>query len=62
MSIVTAKEVGEFLKLSDSTVYKLAAEGELPAFKIGKSWRFEMEEILRQIKRQQEAQTLNQQP
>ena len=48
--IVTAKEVGEYLKLSDSTVYKLASTGELPGFKIGDSWRFDMDEILKLIR------------
>lgn len=47
--IVTAKEVAGFLKLTESTICKLASEGELPGFKIGKSWRFDMEEILRKI-------------
>ena len=37
-NIVTAKELGQYLKLSESTIYKLAAEGELPGFKIGDSW------------------------
>lgn len=50
MNIVTAKELGQYLKLSESTIYKLAAEGELPGFKIGDSWRFDMGEILKRIK------------
>lgn len=49
-SIVTAKELGRYLKLSESTVYKLAAEGELPGFKIGDSWRFDMDEVISLIK------------
>jgi excisionase family DNA binding protein len=48
--IVTAKELGQYLKLSESTIYKLASEGELPGFKIGDSWRFDMTEILKMIK------------
>ncbi len=48
--IVTAKEVGQYLKLSESTIYKLASNGEIPAFKIGDSWRFDMEELLRMIR------------
>jgi excisionase family DNA binding protein len=48
--IVTAKEVGQFLKLSESTIYKLAATGEIPGFKIGDSWRFDMDEILNLIR------------
>ncbi len=43
---ITAKEVGDYLKLTESTIYKLATTGEIPGFKIGKSWRFDMEEIL----------------
>ncbi len=49
-SIVTAKEVSHYLKLTESTIYKLAAKGELPGFKIGNSWRFDMDEILKMIK------------
>jgi excisionase family DNA binding protein len=47
--IMTAKEVGQFLKLSESTIYKLASNGEIPGFKIGDSWRFELEEIQKLI-------------
>jgi len=43
--ILTAKDLADFLKLSYSTIYKLASKGEIPGFKIGDSWRFEMEEI-----------------
>jgi len=49
-NIVTAKEVSEYLKLTETTIYKLASTGEIPGFKIGKSWRFDMEEVLRRIK------------
>jgi excisionase family DNA binding protein len=49
-NIVTAKEVGQYLKLSESTIYKLAANGDIPGFKIGDSWRFDMEEILKMIR------------
>ncbi len=47
--IVTAREVGEYLKLTESTVYKLASVGELQGFKIGRSWRFDLDEILKRI-------------
>jgi excisionase family DNA binding protein len=50
-SIVTAKELSQFLKLSESTIYKLATTGELPGFKIGDSWRFDMDEITEAIKK-----------
>ncbi|MBI5969025.1 MAG: helix-turn-helix domain-containing protein [Deltaproteobacteria bacterium] len=50
-NIVTAKELGQFLKLSESTIYKLAAAGEIPGFKIGDSWRFDMDEVMRLIRK-----------
>ncbi len=50
-TLVTAKEVGQFLKLSESTIYKLAAEGEIPGFKIGDSWRCDMKEIEKMIQK-----------
>ena len=45
-TIVRAKELGQFLKLSESTIYKLAKSNQLPGFKIGDSWRFELEEVV----------------
>jgi len=53
-NIVTARELGQYLKLSESTIYKLASGGDLPGFKIGDSWRFDMDEILKVIKRAKE--------
>ena len=50
MKIVTAKELGKFLKLTEPTIYKLASSGGIPGFKIGDSWRFDMDEILERIR------------
>jgi len=49
-NIVTAKELAQFLKLSKSKIYELAFDGELPGFKIGDSWRFDMEEVIQLLK------------
>ncbi len=38
--ILTLKEVATYLKLAEKTAYRLAAEGKLPGFKVGGSWRF----------------------
>lgn len=38
--ILTIDEVAAYLKASKRTVYRLAAIGELPAFKLGGTWRF----------------------
>ena len=48
--ILTAKELSQYLKLSESTIYKLSATGEIPAFKVGDSWRFELDEIQKMIR------------
>ncbi len=49
MGIVTVKEVAKLLKVSHSTLYKLAANGKVPAVRIGDSWRFDMDEITKWI-------------
>lgn len=43
--ILTLKEVAEYLKLAEKTAYRLAAEGKLPGFKVGGSWRFQKSDI-----------------
>ena len=43
--ILTLKEVAAYLKLAEKTAYKLAAEGKLPGFKVGGSWRFKASDI-----------------
>lgn len=50
--ILTLKEVAEYLKLAEKTAYRLAAEGKLPGFKVGGSWRFKREDIENMILRQ----------
>jgi excisionase family DNA binding protein len=48
-SILTVHELAAYLRLTETTVCKLAASGESPGFKIGKSWRFDRDEILGRI-------------
>jgi len=43
--IMTLKEVAEYLKLAEKTAYRLAAEGKIPGFKVGGSWRFKKVDI-----------------
>jgi excisionase family DNA binding protein len=48
--VMTAGEVAELLHLPVSTVYYLARRGELPASRLGRTWRFlrpRIEELLR---------------
>ncbi|MBN1940365.1 MAG: helix-turn-helix domain-containing protein [Candidatus Aminicenantes bacterium] len=39
-NILTIEELSIYLKISVSTLYKLAREGKLPAKKVGRHWRF----------------------
>ena len=48
--IFTIKEVAEYLKLTRKTAYRLAAEGKIPGFKVGGSWRFRRDEIEKMTK------------
>lgn len=50
--ILTVKEVAEYLKVNERTVYRMATASKLPAFKVGGSWRFKQAEIERWIKEQ----------
>ena len=50
--ILTLKEVAKYLKLAEKTAYRLAAEGKLPGFKVGGSWRFKQEDIGQWIEKQ----------
>ena len=43
--ILTMDELAAYLKLSKSTLYKLAVDGKLPGQKIGKRWRFHKDAI-----------------
>ena len=50
--ILTIKQVAEYLKVTDRTIYKLAAAKKIPAFKVGGTWRFSRADIDRWIARQ----------
>lgn len=43
--IMTVKEVADYLKVNDRTVYRLATTNKIPGFKVGGSWRFRRKEI-----------------
>ena len=42
---LTMKEAAEYLKMGRSTIYKLLREGNLPAHKVGREWRFDAAEL-----------------
>ena len=38
--VMTVKEVADYLRLAESTVYRLVKNGSLPGRKLGGNWRF----------------------
>ena len=50
--IMTIGEVARYLSLHELTVRRLAREGEIPAFKIGRQWRVKKALLDRWIERE----------
>ena len=53
--ILMIKDVAEYLKVTERTIYRLAAAKKIPAFKVGGSWRFSRADIDRWIQQQSSA-------
>lgn len=49
--IVTVRELAEFIKVSDQTIARAIKNDSLKAFKVGREWRIEKEEVLKWIKK-----------
>ncbi len=43
--VMTVRDVAEYLRLSEAKVYRMAKAGAIPAFRIGRAWRFKREMI-----------------
>jgi excisionase family DNA binding protein len=43
--IFTIPEIATYLKVTEKTIYRLAGTRQIPAFKVGGSWRFSKAEI-----------------
>lgn len=52
VEILTIKQIAEFLRVTDRTIYRLAAAKKIPAFKVGGTWRFSRADIDSWIKQQ----------
>ena len=51
-AIMTIGEVADYLKVTERTIYRLAGAKQIPAFKVGGSWRFSKADIDRWIQQQ----------
>ena len=43
--LLTASQVARYLSVDRFTVYRLVAQGKLPAFKVGNQWRFKRQMV-----------------
>jgi excisionase family DNA binding protein len=43
--ILTLENVADYLRVHPSTIYRLLKKRQLPAFKVGRDWRFNLESI-----------------
>jgi excisionase family DNA binding protein len=43
--VMTVEELSQYLHIHRSTVYRLLKRREIPAFRIGSDWRFNIETI-----------------
>jgi excisionase family DNA binding protein len=43
--VLTVNELAGYLRVHRSTIYRLLKKGQLPGFKIGSDWRFNVEVI-----------------
>jgi excisionase family DNA binding protein len=43
--VLKVRDLSNYLRIHPSTVYRLLKTGQLPAFRIGSDWRFNVEEI-----------------
>lgn len=50
--LITIKEVAEYLRIKEKTVYDLVAKGKIPGFKVGGAWRFKLGELEGWIEKQ----------
>lgn len=47
---LTLGELAQYTKKGRSTLYRMAREGNIPAHKFGRNWRFDRDEIDRWLK------------
>jgi len=39
-TMMTVREVADYLRMHEMTIYRMARQGEIPAYKVGNRWRF----------------------
>ena len=44
-NLLTTEQVANYLTVDKFTIYRLVAQGKLPAFKVGNQWRFKKQMV-----------------
>jgi excisionase family DNA binding protein len=52
-SVITVRELAEYLRVHQSTVYRLLRGNKLPSFRVGSDWRFSREAVEQWMSEQQ---------
>ena len=39
--LMTARELAEFLRVNQATIYRLLRDGQIPGFRVGAEWRLD---------------------
>ena len=45
IEILTIRELAQYLKVNERTIYRLVSGKKIPAFKVGGSWRFRQSDV-----------------
>jgi len=45
INVMTVREVSAYLRVHPSTIYRLLKHDQIPAFRVGSDWRFNIETI-----------------
>ena len=48
--LLSVAQVAEYLNVDKFTIYRLVADGQIPAFKVGNQWRFKKKLIEQWLK------------
>ena len=52
--LMTVRDLSEYLHVHKSTIYRMLKQHEIPAFRIGSDWRFNIESVHRWCSEQSE--------
>ncbi len=49
--LLTVRELAQYLDVAEITIYRWAREGSIPGMRMGRTWRFRVEEINERLRK-----------